>query len=68
MEIYLQVGKFYELYEDDAIIGEKELGWRVTFNGVGRCRQVGCPESGIEEAIKTLTSRGYKVGNRRLLE
>ncbi len=25
-------------------------------------KQVGCPESGIDEAIRQLTSAGYKVG------
>lgn len=33
-------GKFYELYELDAEIGHKELDWKMTFSGVGKCRQV----------------------------
>lgn len=56
-----QIGKFYELYEEDAEIGAKELNWKMTISGVGRCRQVGCPESGIEDAIQKLVSLGYKV-------
>jgi DNA mismatch repair ATPase MutS len=35
-----QVGKFYELYEDDAQIGHETLGWKMTITGVGHCRQV----------------------------
>ena len=37
------------------------LGWKQTITGVGHCRQVGCPESGIDEAVKRLTAAGYKV-------
>lgn len=33
-------GKFYELYELDAEIGHKELDWKITQSGVGKCRQV----------------------------
>ena len=39
--IYDQIqGKFYELYEIDAEIGHKELDWKMTLSGVGKCRQV----------------------------
>jgi hypothetical protein len=37
----VQVGKFYELYEDDAQVAHEELDWRMTVSGVGHCRQVG---------------------------
>ncbi|KAG6586425.1 DNA mismatch repair protein MSH7, partial [Cucurbita argyrosperma subsp. sororia] len=33
-------GKFYELYDQDAEIGHKELDWKMTLSGVGKCRQV----------------------------
>lgn len=33
-------GKFYELYELDAEVGHKELDWKMTMGGVGKCRQV----------------------------
>lgn len=33
-------GKFYELYELDAELGHKELDWKMTMSGVGKCRQV----------------------------
>lgn len=33
-------GKFYELYEVDAEIGQKEMDWKLTLSGVGKCRQV----------------------------
>ncbi|CAI5462479.1 unnamed protein product [Closterium sp. Yama58-4] len=61
-------GKFYELYEVDAEVGHKELDWKLTVSGVGKCRQVGVPESGIEDAVQKLVARGYKVGRMEQLE
>lgn len=60
--IFFKVGKFYELYELDAEIGNKELNWKLTVSGVGKCRQVGVSESGIEDAVQKFLTRGYKVG------
>lgn len=47
--------------QDDAQIGVDVLGWRQTITGVGHCRQVGCPESGIDDAVQRLASLGYKA-------
>ncbi|XP_028080773.1 DNA mismatch repair protein MSH7 isoform X1 [Camellia sinensis] len=66
--IFFKVGKFYELYELDAEIGHKELDWKITMSGVGKCRQVGISESGIDEAVQKLIARGYKVGRMEQLE
>ncbi|GLJ17793.1 hypothetical protein SUGI_0310860 [Cryptomeria japonica] len=66
--LFFKVGKFYELYEVDAEIGQKEFDWKMIISGVGKCRQVGVPESGIEEAILKLLERGYKVGRMEQLE
>ncbi|KAH7287690.1 hypothetical protein KP509_32G069600 [Ceratopteris richardii] len=66
--LFFKVGKFYELYELDAEIGHRELNWKMTVSGVGRCRQVGVPESGIEEAVEKLLARGYKVGRMEQVE
>jgi hypothetical protein len=38
--LFFKIGKFYELYEEDAQIGQDELGWKLTVSGVGHCRQV----------------------------
>ncbi|KAK7833562.1 transcription initiation factor tfiid subunit 4b [Quercus suber] len=35
-------GQFYELCELDAEIGHKELDWKMTLSGVGKCRQENC--------------------------
>ncbi|CAL8460672.1 g202 [Coccomyxa elongata] len=66
--IFFKVGKFYELYEDDAEIGAQTLGWKMTITGVGHCRQVGCPESGVEEAVARLVTAGYKVARMEQME
>ncbi|XP_022882429.1 DNA mismatch repair protein MSH7 isoform X2 [Olea europaea var. sylvestris] len=66
--LFFKVGKFYELYELDAEIGHKELDWKMTQSGVGKCRQVGISESGIDEAVQKLIARGYKVGRVEQLE
>ncbi|XP_030954393.1 DNA mismatch repair protein MSH7 isoform X1 [Quercus lobata] len=66
--LFFKVGKFYELYELDAEIGHKELDWKMTLSGVGKCRQVGISESGIDDAVQKLVARGYKVGRVEQLE
>ncbi|XP_027358489.1 DNA mismatch repair protein MSH7 isoform X2 [Abrus precatorius] len=66
--LFFKVGKFYELYEMDAEIGHKELDWKITLSGVGKCRQVGISESGIDNAVQSLVARGYKVGRVEQLE
>ncbi|GAV79508.1 MutS_V domain-containing protein/MutS_I domain-containing protein/MutS_II domain-containing protein/MutS_III domain-containing protein [Cephalotus follicularis] len=66
--LFFKVGKFYELYELDAEIGHKELDWKMTQSGVGKCRQVGISESGIDDAVQKLVTRGYKVGRMEQLE
>lgn len=66
--LFFKVGKFYELYEQDAEIGHKELDWKMTLSGVGKCRQVGVPESGIDDAVQKLVACGYKVGRVEQLE
>ncbi|GFP94868.1 DNA mismatch repair protein msh7 [Phtheirospermum japonicum] len=65
---YMDVGKFYELYELDAETGHKELDWKITLSGVGKCRQVGVSENGIDDAVQKLIARGYKVGRMEQLE
>ncbi|OMO58071.1 hypothetical protein COLO4_34897 [Corchorus olitorius] len=63
--LFFKVGKFYELYEIDAEIGHKELDWKITISGVGKCRQVGISESGIDDAVQKLVARGER--NREVL-
>ncbi|KAK9846574.1 hypothetical protein WJX81_006840 [Elliptochloris bilobata] len=66
--LFFKVGKFYELYADDAQIGHDVLNWKLTVTGVGHCLQVGCPESGIDEAVARLVAAGYKVARVEQME
>lgn len=56
--LFIKVGTFYELYQDDADTVCELLGWKLTVTGVGQCRQVGCPEVKMATAIPTLTAAG----------
>ena len=66
--LFFKVGKFYELYEDDAEIGCAALDWKMTVSGVGHCRQVGCPESGVDAATAELVRRGLPRGRVEQME
>jgi DNA mismatch repair ATPase MutS len=56
------------LYRRYAAVGCAELDWKMTVSGVGHCRQVGCPESGVDAAVAALVGRGYKVGRIEQME
>ncbi|CRK89947.1 CLUMA_CG003676, isoform A [Clunio marinus] len=56
---FFKVGKFYELYHHDAIVGVKELGF--TFMGKDNHAHSGFPESAYEKMASILVERGYKV-------
>lgn len=55
---FFKVGKFYELYHQDAVIGVKELG--LTFMK-GDYAHSGFPETAYDKMASTLVERGYKV-------
>jgi DNA mismatch repair protein MSH6 len=56
--LFFKVGTFYELYENDAQAAHDVLDWKMTITGVGHCRQVGCPEKGLPDAVATLVAAG----------
>lgn len=56
---FFKVGKFYELYNHDAVIGVTELGF--TFMGKDNYAHSGFPEQAYEKMASTLVERGYKV-------
>jgi DNA mismatch repair protein MSH6 len=37
--LFFKIGSFYECYAQDAEIGARELGWKMTLSGVGHCHQ-----------------------------
>lgn len=56
---FFKVGKFYELYHHDAVVGVKELGF--TYMASNEYAHSGFPESAYEKMASTLIERGYKV-------
>ncbi len=62
--LFFRLGDFYEMFFEDAIIGSKELGITLTSRGSGKGKKVpmcGVPYHSVDEYIKTLISKGYKV-------
>ena len=57
--IFFKVGKFYELFEEDALTGHRELD--LAFMGKGP-PHVGFPEAVIGKYAEKLVTLGYKVG------
>lgn len=55
---FFKVGKFYELYHQDAVIGVRELG--LTFMK-GDYAHSGFPETAYDKMASSLIERGYKV-------
>lgn len=62
--LFFRLGDFYELFFDDAKIGSKELGIALTSRGTLKGQPIpmcGVPHHSVDEYIKTLVSKGYKV-------
>lgn len=57
--IFFKMGKFYELFEEDALIGHRELD--LAFMGKD-APHVGFPEAALGKYAEKLVSVGYKVG------
>lgn len=62
---FFKVGKFYELYHMDAVVGVKELG--LTFMK-GDYAHSGFPEKAYDKMSSTLVERGYKVARIEQVE
>lgn len=62
---FFKVGKFYELYHMDAVVGVKELG--LTFMK-GEYAHSGFPEKAYDKMASTLVERGYKVARIEQVE
>ncbi|WWD22313.1 hypothetical protein CI109_106804 [Kwoniella shandongensis] len=58
--LFFQKGKFYELYEDDAIIGHQEFDLKLTDRV--KMKMVGVPEQSLEFWIQKFIGAGHKVG------
>ena len=55
--IFFKLGKFYELFYDDAMVGHRylELNW------MGKKMHTGFPEKAIQKYAKMLIDFGFKV-------
>lgn len=62
--IFFKKGKFYELYDYDAVIAKKEFGLKMVFDTTnrGKMRLAGVPEQSFVEWARLFVFRGYKVG------
>lgn len=58
--LFFQKGKFYELYEDDALIAHREFGLKVTDRV--KMKMAGVPESSFTMFANKFLALGYKVG------
>ncbi|SPO40682.1 related to MSH6 - DNA mismatch repair protein [Pseudozyma flocculosa] len=58
--LFFQKGKFYELYEDDALIGHREFDLKLTDRV--KMKMVGVPESSFDMFAAKFLALGYKVG------
>ncbi|KAF1958838.1 DNA mismatch repair protein Msh6 [Byssothecium circinans] len=57
--VFFKKGKFYELYEKDAIIGHQEFDLKLT-DRVNMC-MVGVPEASLDMWASQFVAKGYKV-------
>ena len=62
--IFFKKGKFYELYDCDAVIANKEFGLKMVSDTTnrGKMRMSGVPEQSFSEWARLFVFRGYKIG------
>ncbi|ODV77979.1 mismatch repair ATPase MSH6 [Suhomyces tanzawaensis NRRL Y-17324] len=59
--VFFKKGKFYELYENDAMIANKEFDLKIAGGGRANMKLAGIPEMSFEYWAKEFISHGYKV-------
>ena len=55
--IFFKLGKFYELFYEDALVGHRHLD----LNFMGRKMHAGFPEKAVHKYAKQLVDKGFKV-------
>ena len=62
--IFFKKGKFYELYDCDAVIASREFGLKMTHDSTnrGKMRMSGVPEQSFSQWARLFVFRGFKVG------
>ena len=58
---FLPKGKFYELYENDAVIANTQFDLKIAGGGRANMKLAGIPEMSFEYWAKEFISHGYKV-------
>ncbi len=62
--MFFRLGDFYEMFDDDAVVGSRELGLHLTkrdFSKGERSPMCGVPYHSAETHLTKLVQRGYKV-------
>jgi len=59
--VFFKKGKFYELYENDAIIANTQFDLKIAGGGRANMKLAGIPEMSFEHWAKEFISHGYKV-------
>ncbi|CAX45579.1 mismatch DNA repair protein, mutS homologue, putative [Candida dubliniensis CD36] len=59
--VFFQKGKFYELYENDAVIANTQFDLKIAGGGRANMKLAGIPEMSFEYWAKEFISHGYKV-------
>jgi DNA mismatch repair protein MutS len=62
--LFFRLGDFYEMFYEDAETGSRELGITLTGRGAGhgkRAPMCGVPHHSVDDYIKVLIEKGYKV-------
>lgn len=59
--VFFKKGKFYELYENDAMIANNEFDLKIAGGGRANMKLAGIPEMSFEYWAKEFISHGYKV-------
>lgn len=62
--VFFKKGKFYELYDCDAVIAHREFGLKLVCDSSnrGKMRMAGVPEQSFTEWARLFVFRGYKIG------
>uniref|UniRef100_A0A7S0GJU7 DNA mismatch repair proteins mutS family domain-containing protein n=1 Tax=Amorphochlora amoebiformis TaxID=1561963 RepID=A0A7S0GJU7_9EUKA len=63
--LFFKMGKFYELFDDDADIGARELGFNYMS---GKRRHTGFPEGGFDKYASEFVKLGYKIARVEQME
>lgn len=59
--VFFKKGKFYELYENDAVIANTQFDLKIAGGGRANMKLAGIPEMSFEHWAKEFISHGYKV-------